>query len=57
MLSAAKEGHDRDYEIFVLEDCSAALTDEQHHAVIDQMQRMTTILTSKDVTFVEGRDE
>jgi nicotinamidase-related amidase len=54
VLSAAKEGHDRDYEIFVLEDCSAALTDEQHDAVIEQMQRMTTIVTSKDVTFAEG---
>ena len=53
VLSAAKEGHDRDYEIFVLEDCSAALTDEQHNAVIEQMQRMTTILTSQNVTFME----
>jgi len=54
VLSAAKEGHDRDYEIYVLEDCSAALTDEQHNAVIEQMQRMTTIVTSEDVTFAEG---
>lgn len=54
VLSAAKEGHDRDYRIFVLEDCSAALTDEQHNAVIDQMKRMTTIVTSKEVTFLEG---
>src|SRR6476661_543491 len=53
VLSAAKEGHDRDYEIFVLDDCSAALTDEQHNAVIEQMQRMTTILTSQNVTFME----
>ena len=54
VLSAAKDGHDRDYEVFVLEDCCAALTDEQHQAVIEQMNRMTTILTSKDVTFNEG---
>jgi nicotinamidase-related amidase len=54
VLSAAKDGHDRDYEVFVLEDCSAALTDEQHKGVIEQMNRMTTILTSKDVTFKEG---
>src|SRR5688572_5149779 len=54
VLSAAKDGHDRDYEVFVLDDCSAALTDEQHQAVIEQMQRMTTIVTSKDVTFTEG---
>src|SRR5688572_12564635 len=54
VLSAAKDGHDRDYEVFVLEDCCAALTDEQHQGVIEQMNRMTTILTSKDVTFTEG---
>lgn len=54
VLSAAKDGHDRDYEVFVLEDCSAALTEESHKAVIEQMNRMTTIVTSKDVTFQEG---
>jgi nicotinamidase-related amidase len=54
VLSAAKDGHDRDYGVYVLEDCCAALTDEQHQAVIEQMQRMTTIVTSKDVTFAEG---
>ena len=55
VLSGAKEGHDRDYEIFVIEDCCAALTDEQHNGCIEQMNRMTTILNSKDVTFQEGR--
>jgi nicotinamidase-related amidase len=51
VLSLAKEGHDRDYEIVVLEDCCAALTDEQHASVIEQMQRIATITTSKDITF------
>ena len=51
VLSLAKEGHDRDYEIIVLEDCCAALTDEQHASVIEQMQRIATITTSKDVAF------
>ncbi|OGA05998.1 MAG: chloramphenicol resistance protein [Betaproteobacteria bacterium RIFCSPLOWO2_02_64_14] len=51
VLSLAKEGHDRDYEIIVLEDCCAALTDEQHASVIEQMQRIATITTSRDVTF------
>ena len=54
VLSAAKDGHDRDYEVFVVEDCCAALTDEQHQGVIEQMNRMTTILTSVNVTFQEG---
>lgn len=52
VLSLAKEGHDRDYEITVLEDCCAALTDEQHNAVIEQMQRITIITTSKEVVFI-----
>jgi nicotinamidase-related amidase len=57
VLSAAKDGHDRDYEVFVLEDCCAALTDEQHQAVVEQMNRMTTIVTSRDVTFMEGTEK
>jgi len=51
VLSAAKEGHDRDYEVVVLEDCCCALTEEQHQAVIEQMQRIAVITTSKDVQF------
>jgi nicotinamidase-related amidase len=51
VLSLAKEGHDRDHEIVILEDCCAALTDEQHASVIEQMQRIAEITTSKDVAF------
>ena len=53
VLSAAKDGHDRDYDVFVIDDCCCALNEEQHRAVIDQMQRMTTILTAEQVTFAE----
>ena len=53
VLSAAKDGHDRDYDVFVLDDCCCALSEEQHRAVIDQIQRMTTILTAQEVTFAE----
>ncbi|MCC7487476.1 MAG: cysteine hydrolase [Burkholderiales bacterium] len=51
VLSAAKEGHDRDYEMVVLEDCCAALTDAQHVAVIEQMQRIALVTTSRDARF------
>lgn len=51
VLSAAKDGHDRDYEIVVLGDCCCALTEAQHQAVIEQMQRIATITTSADVIF------
>lgn len=53
VLSAAKDGHDRGYDVFVLDDCCCALTEAQHQAVIEQVRRMTTVLTSKDVTFTE----
>ena len=54
VLSGAKDGHDRDYDVYVLDDCSCALNESQHQAVIDQMKRMTTILNASTVTFNEG---
>jgi nicotinamidase-related amidase len=54
VLSAAKDGHDRDYDVYVLDDCCCALSEEQHQAVIDQVKRMTTIVTASTVTFAEG---
>ncbi|MBI3937824.1 MAG: cysteine hydrolase [Betaproteobacteria bacterium] len=51
VLSAAKDGHDRDYDIVVLEDCCCALTEAQHQAVIEQMQRIATITTSAEMVF------
>jgi nicotinamidase-related amidase len=54
VLSAAKDGHDRDYDVYVIEDACCALTEAQHQAVVDQMKRMTTIVTAGDVTFREG---
>jgi nicotinamidase-related amidase len=53
VLSAAKDGHDRGYDVFVLDDCCCALTEAQHQAVIDQVKRMTTVVTAATVTFRE----
>ena len=53
VLSAAKDGHDRGYDVVVLDDCCCALNEAQHQAVIDQVKRMTTVLTSATVTFNE----
>jgi nicotinamidase-related amidase len=53
VLSAAKDGHDRGYDVFVLDDCCCALTEAQHQAVIDQVKRMTTVVTAAAVTFRE----
>lgn len=51
VLSAAKDGHDRDYEVMVIEDACCALTLAQHQAVIEQMNRLATIVTSATVDF------
>ena len=53
VLSAAKDGHDRGYDVFILDDCCCALNEAQHQAVIDQVKRMTTVLTSAAVMFNE----
>ena len=54
VLSGAKDGHDRDYEVYVLDDCCCALSEDQHQAVIDQVKRMTTVLNASTLTFSEG---
>jgi nicotinamidase-related amidase len=55
VLSAAKDGHDRDYEMYVLEDCCSALSETQHQAAIDQMQRIATITSAADALFEEAQ--
>jgi nicotinamidase-related amidase len=51
VLSAAKDGHDRDYDIVILDDCSAAATDEQHKATLEMVSRFATITTAAEITF------
>lgn len=51
VLSAAKDGHDRDYEIVIVEDCCCALPEAQHLAVLEQVGRFATITTSTEVSF------
>ena len=51
VLSAAKDGHDRDYDIVILDDCSAAATDEQHKATLEMVARFATITTAAEITF------
>ncbi|MEI8034497.1 MAG: cysteine hydrolase [Betaproteobacteria bacterium] len=51
VLSAAKDGHDRDYDITILDDCSAAITDEHHKVTLDMVSRFATITTAADIVF------
>lgn len=46
-----REGHDRDYEMIVLEDCCCGLSAEEHEIAIKSMQRFCTLTTSQDVVF------
>jgi nicotinamidase-related amidase len=44
-------GHDRDYEMVLLEDCCCALSAEEHESAIKLLQRFCKITSSKDVAF------
>ena len=49
--AAVREGHDRDYEMVLLEDCCCALSAEEHESAIKLLQRFCKVTTSADVVF------
>jgi nicotinamidase-related amidase len=49
--ATARDAHDRDYEVVVLDDCCAALSQEEHDWSIKALSRPAKIATSQDVTF------
>lgn len=49
--ATVREGHDRDYEMVVLEDCCCAVTAEEHENAIKGLQRFCTLTNSNDVVF------
>ena len=46
-----REGHDRDYEMIVLEDCCCGVSTEEHDNAINGLRRFCQITTSQDVDF------
>jgi nicotinamidase-related amidase len=46
-----REGHDRDYEMVVLEDCCCGLSAEEHEGAIKSLQRFCKMTTSAEVKF------
>jgi nicotinamidase-related amidase len=48
---AVRDGHDRDYQCIILEDCCAAITDAEHTAAIQGLARFATTTTSTEVVF------
>lgn len=49
--ATVREGHDRDYEMVVLEDCCCGLSMEEHENAIKSLQRFCKITNSNDVVF------
>lgn len=49
--ATVREGHDRDYDIVVLEDCCCALSEEEHVSAMNGLKRFCSITTSADVKF------
>jgi nicotinamidase-related amidase len=49
--ATVREGHDRDYDIVVLEDCCCALSAAEHDSAIQSFKRFCKLTTSQDVVF------
>ena len=49
--AAVREGHDRDYEMVLLEDCCCALSAEEHAGALESLRRFCQVKTSTEVAF------
>jgi nicotinamidase-related amidase len=49
--SGAREAHDRDYEVVILEDCCAGVTPDEHMHAVACLGRYATIVDSSDFDF------
>jgi len=49
--ATVREGHDRDYEMVVLEDCCCGVSAEEHDNAIKGLQRFCRMTNSQDVVF------
>ena len=49
--AAVREGHDRDYEMVLLEDCCCALSAEEHDSAVKLLQRFGRVTTSREAVF------
>lgn len=54
--STVREGHDRDYEMVVLEDCCSALTAREHACAIEDLRRFASFTTATYVQFERAVD-
>jgi len=49
--ATVREGHDRDYDIVLLEDCCCGMSAEEHENAVKGLQRFCRITNSNDVVF------
>ena len=49
--STAREAHDKDYNVIVVEDCCASATEEEHKASISTLSKLGKVVNSKDFDF------
>ena len=49
--ATVREGHDRDYEMVVIEDCCCASSEEEHQNAIASLKRFCAVVTSTNVQF------
>jgi len=49
--AAVREGHDRDFEMVVLEDCCCGLTTEEHEIAVKSFKRFCTLTNLEEVVF------
>lgn len=49
--ATVRDGHDRDLEMFVLEDCCAAFSADEHKAAIEGLARFGQAVDSTEVSF------
>lgn len=46
--SAARDAHDRDYNVFIIPECCAAGSDEDHSTALTTMSKISTIISLSD---------
>lgn len=49
--AAVREGHDRDFQCVLLEDCCAGATEDEHNFALAGLKRFSEISTAADVAF------
>lgn len=47
--NASRDAHDRDYQVTILADCSAAASEEDHSAALLSLQKVATVANAEDV--------